>query len=337
MEDSFQQKPLSNLELAEFCNQMYMMLNAGISTLESLNLLLEDAKNEEERKLLEKLIEDVEINGYFYEAAVSSGVFPKYSLQMFKLGEETGTLDRIMYSLAEHYTRENNLAGMIRSAFIYPSIMLGMMLLIIIVLLTKVMPVFQQVFQQLGQEMSGFSAGLLTVGKTLSNYSIVFVILAAGLVVLLAARWKKLPFQQNLQEKIAACRFADGMAITLKSGMTPEQGMELVKELVENKVFEEKIDKCQELLNEGMDFSEAIHESQIFQGSYARMTLIASRAGVMDDAMSQISSDYEYAVNAKISSLIAILEPTLVIVLSLIVGGILFSVMLPLLGIMAGL
>lgn len=337
MSEKFQQKLLSNLELAEFSNQLSLMLGAGISIFESLHLLLEDAQSDEERALLTQLSETLEQTGYFYEAVQSSNVFPHYATSMIQLGEESGTLDAVMTSLHTHYIRESNLTKLIRSTLIYPVIMIVMMLLIVLVLLTKIMPIFQQVFLQLGQEMNGFSAALLTIGKTLSHYSILFTVLVGtGIIIVFFSR-KHLPFHKKLQEQIATCRFADGMSIVLKSGMSPEQGLEMVSNLVENELLEKKIQFCQEQLHEGQNFAEALHQAQIFKGSYERMALIATKTGVLDETMGEIASEYEYAVNTKLTNLIAMIEPTLVIVLSLIVGIILFSVMLPLLGVMSGL
>ena len=127
------------------------------------------------------------------------------------------------------------------------------------------------------------------------------------------------------------------MSIVLKSGFSTEQGLEMVSKLVENKELEKRIQLCQEQLNEGQNFAEALHKSQIFKGSYARMALIADKVGSLDEVMGEIASEYEHAVNTKLTNLIALIEPSLVIALSLIVGVILFSVMLPLLGIMSGL
>ena len=107
--------------------------------------------------------------------------------------------------------------------------------------------------------------------------------------------------------------------------------------LIENAAFETKIISCKNLLENGTELADALRESQILTGSYARIASIAQKAGTLDEAMSHISDEYEYSVNNKINQLIALLEPTLVIVLSLIVGVILFSVMIPLLGILSGL
>lgn len=135
----------------------------------------------------------------------------------------------------------------------------------------------------------------------------------------------------------ACCRFAGGMALTLSSGLNPEQSMELVEKLLNNPYFSEKIKKCKELMLEGCEFSSALTRSDIFSGMYGRIISIASRTGNMDSAMKEIAAKYEDDLDTRLIGLIAMLEPTLVIILSVIVGFILLSVMLPLMGIMSGL
>ena len=337
MNSTFHQKPLAHSELAEFCNQMYLMLHSGISPLEAISLLLEDAQNKAEHELLSLMLSELETTGSFYNAVKEAHVFPSYMLHMTRLGEETGTLDDVMLGLSEHYIREENHNQMLKSAILYPSVMLGMMILIIGLLLTKVMPVFSQVFEQLGQQMTGFSAALLTTGDILSRYSIAVIILVILAAVCLLRFKDKLPFQKKLQESMAACRFADGMAIALKSGLTPEQSLELSKELIEHSGLNLKILSCEKMMNDGELLSKALYESHIFSGTHTRLIRVAEKSGMLDEALSQIASDYEYTIQSRLSHLIAMIEPTLVIILSLIVGVILFSVMLPLLGIMTSL
>ena len=330
-------KPLMNLEIAEFCNQMHLMLASGISALEALNLLLEDAQNDAEKEMLLKMIEKMESTGYFYDAAESVQVFPSYSLHMMKLGEETGTLDKVLGALSSHYTREENLNNMIKSALTYPCIMLGMMALIILVLIIKVMPIFSQVFEQLGQEMTGLSAALLKMGESFKKYGLIFAAVLVVIFIVLYLNRKRLPFQKNIQELIATCRFADGMSIALKSGLSPENSLELASNLVENNTVKEKIELCKEKLNEGSSLHDALKDTKILSGSYARMAYIAGKSGMLDEAMEQIASEYEHTAYTKIHSIIGMLEPTLVMILSVIVGIILLSVMMPLLGIMSSL
>ena len=337
MDKQLHQKMLSDSELAEFCNQMGIVLHSGISPLEGLILLSEDALSNAEKTLLQTMIEEMENTGFFYQAVDSSGVFPSYALQMIKLGETTGCLDDIMTSLSEHYTRELHFAQMKKNALVYPCIMLGMMALIILILLTKVMPVFQQVFAQLGQEMTGFSAGLLAAGKALSRNSVIFAVLAVLAVLFFVFGKRRLPFQKKLQHTIASCRFCEGLAIALKSRITQEESLSLAADLIEHHEFRQKIAQCSVFLEEGSTLAESLQKSSILTGTYARIAALAEKTGSLDEALTQIAAEYEEKANHKMTGMIAMLEPTLVIILSIIVGIILFSVMLPLLGILSGL
>lgn len=350
MGEKARQSMLSNPELAAFCEQMAMVLKAGISVMEGISIMKEDAQTTAEQELLGAIYEKIQETGTLAPALKETGVFPDYICKMTQIGEETGTLDDVLESLERYYERQEAISRGIRSALTYPLIMIGMMALVIVVLLTRVMPVFQQVFRQLGMEMSGFSRGALLLGNALSRYAVVFVALIAA--VALAFIWlvktgsgrKRLEgmghcfrFSREISDKMALCRFAGGMSITLKSGLTPERGLELVDELNENRYFGEKISACRNLLEEGSSMSEAFKQAKIFTGIYARMAELAGRAGVMDEVMGKLSDQIEEEIDEKIGSFISMLEPTLVILLSLIVGTILLSVMLPLLGILAGL
>ena len=334
MEKRTQQGKLTNLEIASFCSEMAMILKSGISSLEGVDLLREDAQTKAEKELLDEIYQSVMNTGRLDQALEETKVFPEYLIRMTQIGEETGTLDEVMESLAEHYDREEAIRRSVRSAISYPLLMIGMMLVIIIILMTKVMPVFDQVFRQFGQEMTGFSRGILLAGNALSRYSAVFAVLLA--VIVCAGIYftktesgrKKLyhigsgfAFSRELKDKLSACRFAGGMSLALKSGLTPEQGMEFSENLIED----------------GTDIAETLVKAGIFTGVYARMTSIAGKAGMMDEMMGRIADECEEEVDEKLSSMIAVLEPTLVIILSVIVGTILLSVMLPLLGIMSGL
>lgn len=127
------------------------------------------------------------------------------------------------------------------------------------------------------------------------------------------------------------------MALTLSSGLTPEECLNLAIQLTDQEAFKNRLDQCKTAVSQGQDLCEALLEHGVFTGAYARMAAIGSRTGVLDEVMSKISLQYEEDIDARISGMIAAIEPTLVIILSVIVGIILLSVMLPLMGIMAGL
>jgi len=343
-------KPFSNLELSSFCGQIALILRAGISSMEGLTIMLEDAEAADEKELLNALLENMQETGSLYQAMETAKVYPPYMLNMVRIGEETGTLDEVMTALQNHYEREDTISRNIRNSITYPMIMTGMMVVVIVVLLVKVMPIFNQVFIQLGTEMTGFSRMLMNAGTTINRYSIVFIaliIIIAGLVLygtrtksgraMLRRLASKIKFTKIIYEDIAACRFASGMALTLKSGLNPERSMELVTSLNDDPVFQKKIDACQKQIDDGGDLSQALFTSGMFTGVYARMASIGSRTGFMDHVMEQIADLYQEDIDTRMNNILAVLEPTLVIVLSLSVGIILLSVMLPLMGIMSSI
>ena len=223
------------------------------------------------------------------------------------------------------------------------------MIAVILILITKVMPVFSQVFHQLGSDMTGISRGFLNMGIFLNSHAVIFTAILIALVVLLFFLFRTSSGQKKLQsfarhfgvmrklsEKIAARRFADGMALTLGSGLTPQDSLQLSLQLVEDSDFLTRLNACEDAVSAGDDLCDTLLKHHIFSGLYARMASIGAKTGAMDEVMRKISGCYEEEIDEQIDGLIAAIEPTLVIILSIIVGIILLSVMLPLVSIMAG-
>ncbi len=343
-------KLLSNRELSQFCDQIAMILNAGISPMEGVTIMLEDALSTEGKEILSIILEHCNLGESFHASVSASGVFPKYALDMIEIGEQSGKLEDVMHALAFHYNREETIAQDIKNAITYPFLIVGMMLIVILVLIIKVLPIFNQVFIQLGSEMTGFSRGLLNMGTTISNYSMLFVvvfILFAALFLFfaktkpgrsfIASFCTKFFATRHFYEKIASGRFASGMALTMSAGLDTDASLEMVKRLVDNKTMEDKIEKCREQIQEGASFAEALVTSEIFTSMYARMLTIGYKTGSIDKVLEKIADAYESEVDNRINSIITVLEPTLVIILSVVVCMILLSVMLPLMGIMSSI
>ena len=344
------QRLLSNAEIASFCSQTAMILNAGITPYEGMSILLQDTKDEKGKALVNTIIESLGQGETFYKALGETDVFPDYVLHMVELGEQSGNLDNVMQSLAAYYEHEDMIADSIRSAVRYPLIMIGMMLLVIYVLLTKVLPIFNQVFEQLGSEMSGVSASLLSLGNTLNRYGIVIlaIIVVVFIVYFLGFKTRKgkafttnflneFALTKGFYEKVAAGRFASGLAMTIASGLDTYSSLDLVSVIVEHKKTKEKIAVCKKCIEEGFNLSEALEKADIFSSLYSRMVAVGFRTGSIDHVMGKIAEDYEKDTEKKLSEIIATLEPTLVIILSVIVGLILLSVILPLMGIMTSI
>ena len=343
-------KQLTKLEIASFCDQMAMIIKAGITPKDGLELMLTDAKDQGTKEIIESLLVYSRQGESFSFCVKECGFFPMYVVSMIALGEETGQLDDVLVALCNYYEHEEFLSENIRSAIMYPIIMIAMMMLIIILLITKVLPLFNQVFNQLGAQISGVSAFLLSIGKTFQTYSIVLMgillaIFALVFIMLKTTRGRKIwdkflevfPPTKRFLRDIAYGRFARGMSLTLSSGMRIYTAIDLVNELVEHKKVSDQIDTLKALIIEGNNFSEALNKAGIFSKLYSRMIFIGVKSGNVDVVLDKIASLYEEETDRRLNNFISIIEPTLVISLSVIVGLILLSVILPLLGIMSGL
>ncbi len=344
-------KPLNHRELSAFCGQMAMMLSAGISSVEALSILRDSLEHPQAREILSQSVQALEAGESLHAALCApKDAFPHYLLDMVDTGERAGQLDTVFASLSSYYERRDALAKEIRSAVAYPLVMIVMMLAVILVLIVQVMPVFQQVYSQLGTEMNQFSSWVLNLGVWLSRYSLVLVgiavILALVLLYLtrtkkgrdrLAALGRRLPGIRPILKAISLSRFADGMAITLRSGLDTDESLELAGRLTESALLREKIEACRRQTAQGTDLGAAFRENEVFSGIYAKMISIGILSGSLDTVMARVADQYAQDASERISRTVGRLEPTLVAVLSILVGMILLSVMLPLMGVMSNI
>jgi type IV pilus assembly protein PilC len=202
--------------------------------------------------------------------------------------------------------------------------------------------VFSQIYEELGSGLTGFALTLMKISNALNRYMIVLVVLFVVLLLAAYVLYKtdlgKMLFQgRRLSMSIAASRFANCMYLALASGLDTDQGLELTEELVNNPYMQHRIQSCRDHIRHGEGFAEALVLSGIFSHLYASWITIGYKTGAMDDVMSRIGKAYEEDAQTQLDRFISALEPTLVIILSVFIGLILISFLLPLLGIMSSI
>lgn len=343
-------KQLSKMEIAGFCEQMSMIIKAGITPKDGLELMLSDSNDKASKEVIESLLETSRQGETFSTCVRNSGYFPEYVIRMIQLGEETGTLDDVLDSLNHYYEHEEIISDNIRSAISYPIVMVVMMMFIIIILVSKVLPLFNQVFTMLGAEMDGIGSKLLSIGESIQSYSFgitigLFAILILILLIMRTKPGKKIwtaflvsfPATRGFQRDIAYGRFARGMALALSSGIRIYTAIDLVDEIIENDFVRNQVENLKTYIIDGMTFAEALKASGIFSNLYSRMVYIGVKSGNTDVVLDKIAGLYEEDTDRRLANFISVIEPTLVISLSVVVGLILLSVILPLLGVMSGL
>lgn len=339
---------MTDAQLSVFCSQLTLVIGSGISPYEGMMVMAETG-DETEKALFLKIAEDIDETGSLAEA-LKRNQFPHYMVEMIRLGEEAGETDRVLEELAFYYERESTIRESIRSGLTYPAIMAIMMLAVIAILLIKVMPIFSQVFHQMGTEMSGISKGLLSVGQFLGTYGMIplglIICLILAVYILIRIRkgmaWlsglgRKFTFIREVHEMKSRAAIASGIATALKSGLVPERALEISAELVEDPKIREKIEDAKKKVEEGEQMAKALRETGLFGGMYAKLMVMGEKTGDLDQVMSKVAKMSAEEVDDTINRRLALVEPALVITMSVVVGIILLSVMLPLLGILSGI
>lgn len=339
---------LNNRELFQFCEHFSIILRSGMSAIEGLAILNDDSQTERGKEILTFLYKDMEESGSLAHAMEQSGAFPASAAAYVRTGEETGCLDEVMKGLSAFYAKEIQITDQIQSAVAYPLVMLGMMTAVIVILLVKVLPVFRQVFRQLGLEMSGISGALLGIGETLSHYSTAFLVLLAamiGFILFLVLHPKgqelirkivcRFPGMKEIPVNLDYSRLCQCISLGIRSGLSPELCVELAGAVVTQTEIREKLASIQKQLAEGYGFTEAITESGLFKAMELRLISLGFQAGASDEVMEKLAEQYEEKSTDSVSHIVSILEPTIVIVLSILVGLVLLSVMMPLLGLLS--
>jgi type IV pilus assembly protein PilC len=228
--------------------------------------------------------------------------------------------------------------------------MLAMMIVVVMILIVQVLPIFDYVFARLGARMSPFATRLMEFGAWFRGASVVIaaIFLVIFVVVFFAASSAKIrekivrAFVKNFGGKgvfgrVAASRFVCGMELAMASGIDIEESVNLAAALNNSPAVQKKYEKCVALLAEGKNLADALKDAGVLNARDARILSLGEKSGMADNAMAEIARRSDSAVQNEISNIVGRIEPTLVIITSAIIGVILLSVMLPLMGIMTTL
>ena len=333
-------------ETALFCSQVSLILQSGIPLHDGIAALAGEEENGSD--FFQKMNNVIQASGSLCEAVRAAGVFPEYMVNMIQIGESTGKLEEVMSSLAVYYEREDSLKASVRSAVVYPLVLVAMMAVVVGVLVAKVLPVFDKVFRELGSQMPSVSVTVMNIGSIVSKC--VLVLMALAVIVLIAlAVWSRakgtgisallgrLPGTRGLSAKIASGRFASVASMMLSSGYDTDRMLELMPTVLDDENVIQKVAECRKKIDDGKNFAQAITETGIFSGVYARMISVGYATGTLDSVMKKLASLYEEEIDRSLESFVSLIEPLLIAVLSVVIGAVLLSVMLPLMGIMSSI
>ena len=345
------QKKLTNAYLSALCLEMSMLLHAGIAIRFGVEMMLDDEPDKDGKLVLQGLLDGLDEGGGLADAMIKSKHFPPYMINMVEIGERTGRLTETLKSLSEHYERQDRLAINIKNATLYPAVLLGMMIVVVLILIVQVLPIFNDVFGRMGAQMSPFAIQLMRFGTWFRGASVIIAAIFALIFVIAFLAWAIPSVRDGIVKvfkdrwgskgvfgRIASSQFVSSMALAISSGLNIDDSVNLAASLnSDSKALNIKYDECKTLIANGSTLTEALKSTGILSAKDGRMLDLGNRSGMSDSAMEEIARRSDRSVQDEIASIVGRIEPTLVIMTSVIVGIILLSVMLPLVGIMTSI
>lgn len=342
------QTTLTNMEIADLCLQLALLLRAGVRLSDGLFLLSDAETDSSYRTMLSDMAQQIENGALLSEAFNNSDSFPPHVIGLLEVGERVGRTEETLLALTRYYEDLEKRNRQLRNALTYPSILLLIMLVVIIVLLTRVLPVFDEVYASLGGSLTGLAGGLLTLGKLLNNLMPVIGILLALIVAAVAAfsffptlrekllrLWNLYRGDRGISRKMNDARFAQALALAFSSGLPFEECVTLAGSLLRDcPPAVKRCEICRAHLDAGEDLSAALNKSSMLPASSCRMLMLAMRSGTGDTVMEEIARRLSEDAREALETRLAQVEPALVLITSILVGAILLAVMLPLMNIM---
>ena len=340
-------KKLKSAELSSFCSQIALILSAGLPLYEGMETLASSSGGSEYADLYKRASDAVNATGTLYEALKQDDRWPTYLVEMVGIGETTGQLESVMEGLAKYYAREDRIRGAVMNAVTYPLVLSIMLVLIVFIMLWKVLPVFQRVLNSMGVGVSGSGRALMNLGSAIGVIVLVIVgvlilaVLVGAIMMRTSARDKVLsavrkicPPIRRVSMKLASSRIASVLSMMLHSGFPTSEAFRLLPGVVGDGEAAKRVDGIRQKLDSGAGFADAISDSKLFDELQNRMIRMGVAAGREDQVMDTISQMYEDQVEESITQMVSIIEPTLIALLSVVIGAILLSVMLPMAGIL---
>ena len=338
---------LNDQDTAFLCMELSLLLHAGVTAGEALDLLAQEDAGED--PLLSGLSQEVMEGSTLAEALKKSEAFPAYLCGLVEVGETTGRLEEALASLAGYYEDRVRLRRRVRSALLYPAVMLALMLVVIGVLLVKVLPVFDDVYASLGGRLTGVAGGLLALGRWLEGAMpllwgllLLFTLFVLAFTLIpsfhnkLLLWWQERYGDKGVARQLNTARLAQAMAMGMASRLPIEEAVDLSANLMEAGA-RRRCQDCAKRLEEGQELVQAMGESGLLPPRQCRILELGQRGGVGDTSMAKIAEDLTEEGEAALDAMVGRVEPALVLVCSLLVGLILLSVMLPLMNIMAAI
>ena len=332
---------MKNKELSEFCRELGAMISSGISLIMAMNILTKRATNQKSKEIYKEIYVKLKQGLSFSDTLASMpGVFPPLMINMFRASESTGMMDVTAKKLAVQFDKDNKLQNKVRSAMLYPMILIVVTVVVVIAVFTLILPSFFDVFGDIElplitQIMFAISKAMLAHWEwfLIGILLIIFIMTMLMKVPKIRFSWDKFkvhaPKIGYLTRIIYTARFARSMSSLYTSGVSMLNSLALAKATINNSYVESQFDEVISQVRSGTSLSQAVSIIDGFDPKLSSSIYIGEESGQLDQMLTNVADDFDYEAELATEKMVTFLQPLMIIILGFVIGTIIISVILP--------
>jgi type IV pilus assembly protein PilC len=330
-------------EMAIFTRQFSTMIDAGLPLVQCLNILAEQSESKNLRDVTGRVARSVEQGSTLADSLRRHPrAFDDLFTNMVEVGESGGILDIVFQRLAAYIEKAAALKRKVKGAMIYPASIISVAFIVVIFMLTFVIPTFTKMFKDLGADLPLPTQVVVWLSEFVRTYILLIIAAVVGCVFAIRAYYRtekgqstidalllKVPVVGTLIRKVAVARFTRTLGTLVSSGVPILEGLRITARTAGNKVVEKAVLQCRAAVTAGKTLAEPLKASGVFPPMVIQMISVGEQTGALDAMLSKIADFYDDEVDTAVTSMTALLEPIMIVVLGVLIGGLVVAMYLP--------
>lgn len=326
-----------------FSRQFSIMIHAGISLKEALYTISSFTVNKTLAGTLREIENDLSVGVPMSESMKKhQNIFKFFFISMMQIGEFSGELDTVLVKTADYYEDEGRLMKKIRSALIYPSVLVVLIIILIWFIMVRLVPTYEQMFSSMRIELPAITQILISTSHFFQTYGIILIGILSLACFLLYRYYKTdsgrykidnliihVPMINVVYQKSTTARFARSMNILLNSGITIVQSFDILDSLIQNKVIQERLHICKDGVNLGYSYHVSLQKMEFFPDILINMVAVGEKTGSLGEIFDKTSTFFQEEADAAIDRLVFLIEPIMMVIMAIIILITFLAVMLP--------
>jgi type IV pilus assembly protein PilC len=337
-------KTIKGRDIAVFSRQLATMMSAGVPMVQGFEIVAGGQTNPRMKDMLTDIKTNIEGGSALHESLGKYPVqFDELYVNLVKAGESAGVLDTVLDTIASYKENIESLKGKIKKAMFYPAIVIAVAILVSCILLMFVVPQFESVFKNFGADLPAFTQLLVNASRFMVAYWWMLLLILGGSIFGLIVVYKrsekvqhfvgrmllKLPVVGNILRQSAIARFARTLGVTFRAGVPLVEALDSVANATGSVVYNDAVKRIREDVAVGHQLQLAMRQTNLFPNMVVQMVAIGEEAGALDKMLFKVADFFEEEVNNAVDALASLLEPFIMVIIGVLVGGMVIGMYLP--------